>query len=207
LNTDNEFTVDALASNAFDEVPQQDIGYFGDNHDWDASNNCLLTAQGQTSNHALFRILSSAFINQLPTMCPSQQHYTGTSMHKAYVSSPVTSQDLAGPSTRWADSHLKLIDPFALPNDQDLGDLINSFFTSAYLVFPYVEKIPLPYEGIQSNRTFIWQASKSGRALLNVICAHSALILRSSDAELFYRRTLLLLDELTIRGSSLELGM
>lgn len=31
LNTDNEFTVDALATNAFDEVPQHDIGYFGEN--------------------------------------------------------------------------------------------------------------------------------------------------------------------------------
>ncbi|KAF2240182.1 hypothetical protein BU26DRAFT_386877, partial [Trematosphaeria pertusa] len=92
-----------------------------------------------------------------------------------------------------------------LPSDQDLLGLVNQFFATVGIVLPYVDKSFLLHDGTQLGQRAIWQSSKPGRALLNIICAHAAFTLRSTNAEVFYRRTLLILDELTLRGSSLEL--
>lgn len=98
------------------------------------------------------------------------------------------------------------VDAYALPSQSDLQSLINRFFSTVGNVLPYVEKSYLFHDDAQSDRVPVWHTSKAGRALLNIICAHSAFTLRSPEAEIFYRRTLLLLDELALRGSSMELG-
>ncbi|KAF2107469.1 fungal-specific transcription factor domain-containing protein [Lophiotrema nucula] len=186
---EEETPVDALASNAFDEVPQQDIGYFG-----------------PSSNHALFRTLSSAFANQIPLML----HTEGSVTESAQALSNNSLMHLAeSPTTvRRPDNRWMQVDRYALPHESEMMRLTNRFFTTIGIVVPYIDRsalLPWLQASSHSRRPRLWSTSRPARALINIICAHAALTLQSPDAEAFYRRTLALLDELTLRGSSIEL--
>lgn len=91
--------------------------------------------------------------------------------------------------------------------DQDLHSLINLFFEAQGSVLPYVDKYTLSFNGAQSLLESFHNSSNAKKALLNIMFAHAALAKSFPDAEAFYRRTLALLDGLSLRGSSLELGM
>jgi hypothetical protein len=92
-------------------------------------------------------------------------------------------------------------------NDQDLIGLMNSFFEAQGSVLPYVDKHALSFNGAHSLLELFHNSSNAKKALLNIIFAHAALAKSRPEAEIFYRRTLALLDGLSLRGSSLELGM
>lgn len=208
VTMDDETSVDALATNAFDEVPQRDIGYFGETGRLALRAAPYSPYQGPTSNHALFRALSSAFAFRVPLIFQSQQHSAESSAREHFIHPSLSSPSALPQSPpRQTDGRPKSVDPYALPSDQDLLGLVNQFFATVGIVLPYVDKSFLLHDGTQLGQRAIWQSSKPGRALLNIICAHAAFTLRSTNAEVFYRRTLLILDELTLRGSSLELGM
>jgi hypothetical protein len=91
--------------------------------------------------------------------------------------------------------------------DQDLHGLIDRFFEAQGSVLPYVDKYALSFNGARSLLESFHNSSNAKKALLNIMFAHAALAKSFPDAEAFYRRTLALLDGLSLRGSSLELGM
>jgi hypothetical protein len=91
--------------------------------------------------------------------------------------------------------------------DQDLHGLINLFFEAQGSVLPYVDKYALSFNGACSLPESFHNSSNAKKGLLNIMFAHAALAKSFPDAEEFYRRTLALLDGLSLRGSSLELGM
>ncbi|CAN9233891.1 unnamed protein product [Alternaria alternata] len=94
---------------------------------------------------------------------------------------------------------------------QDIGYfgklLINLFFEAQGSVLPYVDKYALSFNGARSLLESFHNSSNAKKALLNIMFAHAALAKSFPDAEAFYRRTLALLHGLSLRGSSLELGM
>jgi hypothetical protein len=139
-------------------------------------------------------------------MCQSQQQPTDI-LHGVSAQSPLSSYHSAQRLRQQVDRQSKPIDPYVLPSTSELKSLLNHFVATVGMVFPYIDKASLLHHGGQLSQGAIWETSKPGRALVNIICAHAAFGLGSAEAELFYRRTLLLLDELTIRGSSVELGM
>ncbi|CAN9336881.1 unnamed protein product [Alternaria alternata] len=89
---------------------------------------------------------------------------------------------------------------------QDIG-YFDRFFEAQGSVLPYVDKYALSFNGARSLLESFHNSSNAKKALLNIMFAHAALAKSFPDAEAFYRRTLALLDGLSLRGSSLELGM
>lgn len=108
---------------------------------------------------------------------------------------PITNDQRASADTNYPN------DAFALPNHETLSTLINHFFATIGTVLPYISK-PRLFAEIRRNH----QLSTPFRALLNIVCAHASSSLRNSTAETFYRLSLALLDDCTLRGASLELG-
>ena len=107
---------------------------------------------------------------------------------------------------QWAKSCKKdpeSVDPHALPSDEHLVLLINRFFETVGMVTPYISKSVLLYEYHRDN---VRGLSRPMRALLNIICAFASSTLSSGDPEIHYHRALALLDEKTLRRSSLELS-
>ncbi|KAL1801137.1 hypothetical protein ACET3X_001479 [Alternaria dauci] len=188
LNSHDESAVDLLATNAFDESPQQDIGYFG-----------------PTSNHALFRILTSALTQRLPILCRSPRQNIAVSSSRFLNQQQLdASKQHLKPSLQHMLTNQEHKGHLVSSSDQDLQSLVNHFFEAQGSVFPYVDRTVL---GLGEDRSFLVpfeNSSNTKKALLNIIGAHAALTKSSPDAEIFYRRTLVLLDGLPLRGSGLE---
>jgi hypothetical protein len=88
-----------------------------------------------------------------------------------------------------------------------LCDLCRNYFVTIGHVVPYLIRENLFNDGHNLTLRPITQANKAGRALLDITCAHAAFLTCPSSAEMYYRRTLRNLEGLTLRGSSIELGM
>jgi hypothetical protein len=116
-------------------------------------------------------------------------------------STPLEHQNMKAP-----DKEQGAVDIFALPRDEDAIRLINHFFATVGLVLPYVSKLTLVLEYNQARRQDFSRLRRDFLALLNITWAHASSSLRISDAETFYRRALVLLDERTLRGTSQELS-
>ncbi|CAN9330534.1 unnamed protein product [Alternaria alternata] len=191
LDSHDESAVDLLATNAFDESPQQDIGYFG-----------------PTSNHAFFRLLTAALTQRLPMLCRLAGQNTALSSASFLDQQHSNSaKRLLEPLPQYKPTNPQLRSHIVASTDQDLHSLINLFFEAQGSVLPYVDKYALSFNGTRSLLESFHNSSNAKKALLNIMFAHAALAKSFPDAEAFYRRTLALLDGLSLRGSSLELGM
>ena len=114
---------------------------------------------------------------------------------------------LLEPLPQYKPTNPQLSSHVVASTDQDLHSLINLFFEAQGSVLPYVDKYAISFNGARSLLESFHNSSNAKKALLNIIIAHAALAKSLPDAEAFYRRTLALLDGLSLRGSSLELGM
>jgi hypothetical protein len=187
LPLDNEAAVDELATQVFNEIPERNIGHFG-----------------SASNHAFFRTISSAFAYQIPLMVQNQDvqgqvasRYSLT--HASRSPSPSPCREVNQRLKSYTDAHRATVDPYALPPEHKISMLVDYFFATVGPVFPYVEKSTMA--AVEP----VWRTTRSGRALLNIICAHASLVSDATAAEAFYDRTVALLDAGTIHGASLEL--
>jgi hypothetical protein len=109
-------------------------------------------------------------------------------------------------ATHSLDGRLQSLDLYAIPKEQQLQNLVSRFCNTMGTVLPYIDAKPLVQDSLQLTRESVWQTSQTGRARLNIMYAHAALVKRSTDAEIFCHRTDGLLQELTLRGSNLELS-
>lgn len=154
---------------------------------------------GPTSNHALFRFLSGIFAQQAQQMSLPQLSGSGGAQQNLRVErqppSPESMRDELQREQRERPDKGGLYD---LPNQASLNTLLNQFFATIGAVLPIVNRPTLPSANAKP-------LSRSARALLNVSCAHATATTMSGQAEIFYRRALELLDERTMRGSTLEL--
>lgn len=165
-----------------------------------------LITPGPTSNHALFRIISTAFIERLPSMRQSYSQRTKEFFPVDVENVPLLEVRPSPPfPTPVPSSYSGLIINDVFPDAQRLRELVVYFVTTLGDVLPYVdEKISWNTDTmILSTR---WQNSKVDRALLSIVCAHAALMRDSKEAELYYAYALRLLEGLTLRGASVELG-
>jgi hypothetical protein len=128
----------------------------------------------------------------------AQNHYTRV---QTRASSPLELDTSIG-----LDKEEGSVDILALPNEQHAIQLINHFFATISLVLPYLDKATLITEYNQARRQDFRHARRDFLALVNVVWAYASGTLRDPDAETFYRRALALLDEPTLRGTSLKLG-
>ena len=155
-------------------------------------------------------MLSTAFIEQAHSIRQSHPRVE-PSMFSTMPSIPPSSSvndrmPLAIQTTYDVDERLQPLDIYAIPSDQRLRHLVSRFSTTTGTVLPYIDANSLLQDSAHLTEGSVWQTSQARRALLNIVCAHAALIERSTDAEIFYRRTSGLLQGLTMRGSSLELS-
>lgn len=191
-----ESAVDTLASEAFNDEPDRDIGYFGRFSVSLLPRLRLLTCvRGPTSNHAVFRSLSGVFARMTSLRnCTSRFDHSVYGSDGDHETNNLASEDQTTQRQNEGDK----VDPFSLPNNKDLMDLINRFSENIGMVFPFIVTSSLIEGGNQKS-------SRIKRALLNIVCAYAASSLHMQDSEVFYRRALNLLDECTLRGSSIEL--
>lgn len=164
--------------------------------------------KGPISNHALFKTLTSALTTRLPILCQSSPQCI------ALLSSNILNYQQLNASKRPLDQSLRYessepepgIDVVSVAH-QDLQSLVSQFSEVQGVVLPFVDRSVLGLDEPGSILGWNQSSSNALKALVYMMCAHSALGKPSSDAEPFYRRALVLLDGLTLRGSSLELGM
>ncbi|KAG9188845.1 benzoate 4-monooxygenase [Alternaria panax] len=188
-NSHDESAVDLLAATAFDESPKQDIGNFG-----------------PSSNHAIFKTTASVLTRTLPILCRSSGHNIALpSSSSLNQQESDVSKRLLEPSLRHRPMNPGPNNLFISSTDEYLNSLVSHFFETQGPVFPYVDKTLLGLNENHSILSLFQNTSNARRALLNIICAQAALSKSSPDAEVFYRRTLVLLDGLPLRGSSLQL--
>ncbi|RFU33160.1 hypothetical protein B7463_g3168, partial [Scytalidium lignicola] len=182
--------VDTLATGAFDQFPAENIGYFG-----------------PSSNHFLFGSLSNHFAASVRL----QTRHNNQVVLPPILNRDVTSSQQPPPQEVNRNQYRLNFDPkpkvadiWELP-DNDAGiSLINRFFITVGSVIPCVDQSGLLAkfsERSQGNE----HRSRPLWALLNIIFAHASIGLVDRDPSPFYLRTLDLLDEQTLRGSSLEL--
>lgn len=82
------------------------------------------------------------------------------------------------------------------PDPQELVCLVRQYQESIGPLFPFI------------NTSNILEESdhcRARQALMNIVCAHAASTTPDTDPTIFYRRALALLDETTLRGSSIDL--
>lgn len=149
---------------------------------------------GPTSNHALFRTLSGVFaeLAAIRSIPPNLSTITGSFR-----------LDRTSPDVRHSNSQERLehtvLEPLVLPNENDRTILVDRYFATIGVVLPFVDRLALL---VREDRPI----SRAMRALLNIVYAHAASTMEDWSSDLFYRRALALLDERTLRGSTLELG-
>ena len=94
----------------------------------------------------------------------------------------------------------------ALSNHQDLILSVNQFFSTVGMVLPYFNMSAILLECNRAREEKNKCISRPMRALLNMICAYASTTWPGRNPEVYYRQALALLDEQTLRGSSLELS-
>jgi hypothetical protein len=99
-----------------------------------------------------------------------------------------------------------VVDSMKLPDDATALALFSQFFSTMTSVLPYLLKQSVLREYALHKDEEFKRLGGVLRALYNIIWAHASSSLDRADAELFYRRAVTLLDSLTIRGTSREMG-
>lgn len=159
---ENEQSLDELATAAFDDQPGVALGFFG-----------------PSSNHALFRNLSSIFLNSLQ------------------LRSAVRMGEPAEVSFERPQPDLDLTDggqaPFPLQSTACL--LIERFFISTGRIVPYINRQHVGE--LYSHAYHRLPCRKSSMALLNIIWAHAAASLIDHDPRPYYKETKALLTRQT----------
>jgi len=101
-------------------------------------------------------------------------------------------------------SRMTTAEAYALPQEKELRSLINQFFGSVGTVLPYVNKSAVLAEYTLAQREK--RLSRTFRALLNIIFAFASSSLQGWNHEVFYQRSLALLDDRVLCGANIELG-
>lgn len=161
---------------------------------------------GPTSNHALFRSLSDIFGNIVHTLSPSkQQPPVVNSAQDSQKFSHLIPSSISVRRSELSRGMTNTVGVHHLPCDKDIMLLIDQFSITIGVVMPFIDTSNLlsEYSRIQeSNR----RLPKSMQALINIICAFGSSTFLNKDTEAYYCRAVALLDEQTLRGSSLELS-
>jgi hypothetical protein len=98
------------------------------------------------------------------------------------------------------------VDIAVVPDDTTALILIKHFFSTTLCVLPYVLEQSILEEYKLHQKQRFSRLTRVHRALYNIIWAHASSSLHRADAEIFYRRAVTLLDSLTIRETSPEMG-
>jgi hypothetical protein len=165
-----------------------------------------LIPPGPTSNHDLFQIISTAFIERLPSMRQSSSQRTMEILPRNMENVPIPGVKPSPPSpTPSPCSHSGLIINDVFPGAQRLRDIVAHFVTTLGDILPYVDET-VSWDTDTTTFSSRWRDSKFERALLSMVCAHAALLRSSNEAELYYTYALRLLEGLTLRGATVQLG-
>lgn len=160
--------------------------------------------QGPSSNHFLFRALSSHFAASLQNQdyrpsvpVPGALPATSTEYEPTHDNRPNQ-----GPNP---ESGIKISNIWYLPNKTIGDNLIEQYFATIGVIVPFIDRSDLLSKFASASKR---SASRSRPlwSLLNIIFAHASICLATSDPFRYYHRTLHLLDQQTLRGSSIELG-
>ncbi|KAL1898461.1 hypothetical protein Sste5346_003364 [Sporothrix stenoceras] len=164
--------VDALATGAFDHRPAAEIGYFG-----------------PTSNHAIFRAVTTAMVNSGYRLTVLRQQEEEDS-----IGGSGSSTNLGVNANRRDDHHY--------PSPTMARQWVTLFFDTVGAMLPYVSETSLLKEidaaASAGSLDRLAPRSRSTEGLLNVVFAHALVAAGKEDvAEPFYHRAvaLLLLEE------------
>jgi hypothetical protein len=206
----DEVPVDTLATTTFDDVPEKtdrNIGNFGESIVEPVATSAIAYSDiGPTSNHALFRTLSGIFAHVVHIFSPSnQQHCTPSSARDYHRFTRRPPLLLPEKRLEIPKDTPDVVDICVLPDGQDVIPLISQFSTTVGIVLPFVNTSTILSE-YKRRRENNQQLPRPMEALVNIICAYTSSTLQNSNAKVYYRRALALLDEQTLRGSCLELS-
>ncbi|KIX03160.1 uncharacterized protein Z518_06711 [Rhinocladiella mackenziei CBS 650.93] len=181
IDLHEETTVDVLATVAFNQESESNIGHFG-----------------PSSNHVLFRSTSDAFA-RIVSLASSNRPTL-----KATRSSERQRQEGSSQQSG-RQTHPRDIDVTALPRDPEASAFIDHFFASVGAFLPFVSKSALvaDYHRLRDEKAPPRLGAR--RALLNSVFALASASLGEEDSSVFNGRALASLNERQLRGTSVEL--
>ncbi|GAD96014.1 hypothetical protein AOR_1_152124 [Paecilomyces variotii No. 5] len=183
---DDETMVDLIATDAFDENCQKQIGYFGP---W--------------SNHAIFQFISASFWRV-------STHYTSTDLDSSLKDRLSEPHSRVKPPDSLELSRKRPLprtpnEKCSLPSKSDGVRLLHRFFDSAGVMLAYLnrEDIVKRYENARNSNPP--RFSRVFLILLNIVWAHASSSFGDARSEIFYHRAMGLLNLHTLQGSSHDL--
>ncbi|KAJ4286514.1 hypothetical protein N0V90_013214 [Kalmusia sp. IMI 367209] len=193
---DTQDPTDGMGSIVF--TKEEEAGYFG------PSSNIAFTRLMVRTTTAVLKAARSAVSPETPADAALQSHM----LHVSRRPSPVP--------TRFPLSETISVttEPFVLPPESETLRLIDIFFSSTGVLFPYIDRDGFLQTYQQLNSTNIRTVRRSWLGLLNIVLAmatsasHDSTLSaseRAAESEIFYRRALALCDKQIRRSASLEI--
>lgn len=181
-----------------------------------ALNISLISSQGPSSNIAFIRqIVRTTTVTLKTTVSaasPTSLSNAASQSHMLYVSRPPS--PVPNPDNLYESAPIGA-EPFILPPGGETLQLIDIFFSTTGVLFPYIDKNSLLETYHQLNPTNIHTAPRPWLGLLNMLFAMSTSAghidnltasERATKSDIYFRRALKLLEKQIRRGTSLETG-
>lgn len=173
----------------------------------------LLIRLGPSSNIALTRHIVRATTNILKTTIaatsPASPVHLNVQSHMLNVSRPSSPDP---PSEQW----LSATEPYVLPSNEETLQLIDLFFSTTGILFPYIDRLSFLKRYRQLSPTSLKSARRTWLGLLNMVLAMAtsassaglySACERSTRSEIFFKRASRICEKEIHHGTSLEVGM
>lgn len=195
----SESLADVLATNAFDQLSNGEVGYFGKKGSLHCTSIILLISltpsAGSSTNHGFFWCLSGAIANLGYKASRSQ----------AQRASPTS--DMRGSRSRVLRKSL----PHATPHESvqeypSNEELVARFFDTIGDVLPYVDEVSImgKLHVLDEDANESCPSTQSWQALLNIVLAYALYTIDGPSPEPFYRRVINLLYGMAIHLSTIQ---
>ena len=204
--SNDEDTVDGMGAITF--ADEQTSGFFGNLTLFMVSLNQLSISVGPSSNTAFFRHIVNAMGTVMSAEVQNLPHIASWNASARTISRP------ASPSQHSIEPLSAIgTDECVLPPESEVFRLIDLYFSNTGMLFPYLHKesIVETYHEMKSSQ--FRNVRRSWLCILNVIMAFAtcvsenlleSIVIRTTAAEVFFRRALALSRDITYVPANLE---
>ncbi len=213
-NTEGQDTTDGMGAITF--AREEDSGYFGRCMHRTTLCTHLIWRSGPSSNIAftrkIIRTTASILKSAAPDASPVPPNYDGIQsyiLRRSRAVSPVEDQ------THQVPNNFSNVEAFALPSESETLPLIDKYFRTTGVLFPYIDGVEFLKTYRQMASTNIHTVRRSWLGLLNMVLAMSvhvdcgsevAALERAARSDIFFWRAMALCDKQIRHGTSLEVG-
>jgi hypothetical protein len=158
----------------------------------------------------MFRLLSKVFADTtmlympISKAAPKIESYLHYANHDSYSTEDATSSQMN--NSRPAPGMSTTRNIYILPSEQEVQFLFNTYFAGIGTLFPYINEADVLTEYRKGRAQHPPKFRAVFLASVNIIWAHACASVGKTQREIFYNRSLALLDLRTLERPGYELG-